>query len=302
MRGRMRATDSGLRPSTTRAAVKQACNRGRRRDRLLAVAWVFALATPPGAAWAAGKPVGILVLKEHGVGSAAQAQPYVDRFVAMAAKENSWPGARGQYHTTRSAADAYITKENPHYAILSLGGFLALRKKHTLDVIGQVEVPRAGGQQYHLISKTAKDLAGCKGKRLATDHADDPRFVERVVAGGDFVLADFKLVTTQRPLQAIKKVISDEADCALVDDAQLAELAHIDDSADVKPVWKSAWLPPMMVVALPSAPAAERQAFRSGFTKLCDGEAKDACKEVGIVSLKPAETRDYAAVIAAYGK
>ncbi len=260
------------------------------------------MATAPGGAYAAGSPVGVLVLKEHGVGSAAQAQPYVDRFVAMAARENGWPGARGQYLTTRKAADAYITKEKPHYAILDLGGFLAMRKKHGLEVIGQVEVPRAGGQQYHLISKTVADLAGCKGKKLATDHADDPRFIERVVAGGAFVLADFKLVATQRPLQGIKKVTAGDADCALVDDAQLAELAHIDGTDGVRAIWKSASLPPMTVVALPSAPAAERQTFRAGFTKLCDGEAKSACAEVGIVSLKPADASDYTAVIAAYGK
>src|SRR5262249_61671757 len=81
---------------------------------------------------------GILVLKEHGTGSQALAQPYVDRFVALAAAQNGWPRAKGQYYTTRSAAEEFITAEKPHYGILSLAAFLALRSPHHLDVIGEV--------------------------------------------------------------------------------------------------------------------------------------------------------------------
>src|SRR5262249_29739718 len=147
--------------------------------------------------------VGILVLKEHGVGSAAQAQPYVDKFVAIAAKRNGWSDAKGQYHTTRASADTWSAANKPHYGILSLGGFLRLKGKHNLEVIGQVTVARAGGQQYHLISSSQGDLAACKGKRLATDHGDDPKFIDNVVSGGKFKLGDFTMVATTRPLQTI---------------------------------------------------------------------------------------------------
>ena len=90
----------------------------------------------------------------------------------------------------RGAADTWIQATKPHFGILSLGAFLGLKGKHNLDVIGQVAVARAGGQQYHLVSKTAGDLAACKGKRLATDHGDDPKFIDNVVSGGKFKLAE----------------------------------------------------------------------------------------------------------------
>src|SRR5262249_57675711 len=50
--------------------------------------------------------ISILVLKEHGTGSQALAQPSVDRFVALAAAQNGWPGAKGQYYTSPGPADA----------------------------------------------------------------------------------------------------------------------------------------------------------------------------------------------------
>ena len=251
---------------------------------------------------AEGGTVGILVLKEHGVGSAAQAQPYVDKLVATAAKQAGWAGAKGEYHTTRANAEAFISGQKPHFGILSLGAFLGLKGKHELEVIGQVAVSRAGGQEYHLISKTASDLGGCKGQTLASDHADDAKFIEKVVARGAFKLGDFTLVTTTRPLQTIKKVVSGDATCALIDDAQLAELGKLDGAAGIKSVWKSDKLPPMVVVAFPSAPASERAGFQSSLGKVCEGEGKATCGEVGILALKSASAADYASVVAAYDK
>jgi hypothetical protein len=270
-------------------------------------AWVLvgtlltALFAPAGRAAIDGT-VGILVLKEHGTGSAALAQPYVDRFVALAAAQNGWSGAKGQFYTSRSAAEGFIAAEKPHYGILSLAAFLALRGPHHLDVIGEVATSLAGGRQYALISRSAEDLAGCKGKKLVSDHTDDARFIERVVARGDFRLSDFTLLQTQRPLQTIRKLLAGEAACALVDDSQLADLSHLEGADGVHTAWRSAELPPMAVVAFPNAPAGERARFRENLNHLCEDEGSSACGEVGIVSLEgAADGTDYATVTRLYG-
>jgi hypothetical protein len=247
-------------------------------------------------------PVRLFVLREHGVTAVTLAQPYLDRFVALAAAQNGWPTAQGFYLTTRPAAENFIRNEHPHYAILSLPSFLALRDPHHLAVIGRVEVSLSGGRRYHLISRSASDLAGCKGKPLATDHADDPRFVERVVARGQFSLADFKLRETRRPLQTTREVIDGQAVCALVDDAQLAELSHLPGVTDVRSIWSSEELPQMVVAAFPDAPAKERDQFQKNLTRLCAEEGKAICAEVGIVALATSSANDYAGVIAAYGE
>ena len=255
----------------------------------------------PDSAHAAGD-VGILVLKEHGVGSAAQAQPYVDKLVALAAKEAGWGGGKGSYQTTRAAAEKYITDSKPNYGIFSLAAFLGLKDKHKLEVIGSVTSSRAGGQQYHLVSKNAADAAGCKGKSLASDHADDTKFIDNVVFAGKMKLSEFTLTTTTRPIQTIKKVVAGEAECALIDDAQFAELGNVEGASGIKSVWKSDKLPPMVIVAFPSAPAAEKKGFQGVFGKICEGDGKDVCKEVGISAMKTASSTDYQTVITAYSK
>ncbi len=250
----------------------------------------------------ADSAVSILVLKEHGVGNPTQAQPYLDRFVALAAEENGWDGgAHGKYLTNRAAAEAFIASEKPHYAILSLPAFLALRAKYHLDVVGEVDSSLVGGREYHIISKAASSLQECKGKPLASDHFGDERFLERVVAAHAFTLKDFAAVQTQRPLQTIRKVLSGEATCALIDDAQLAELEHIDGANELHSVWKSEKLPPMAVVAFPEAKGEEKTRFRETLDQLCDGDNQKACAEVGIVAMNAASDSNYAAVISAYG-
>jgi len=269
---------------------------------LVVAVFTFLLKPAPVTGQADSAVVWILVVKEHGVGSPTLVQPYLDRFVNIAAQENDWADAKGQYYNNRNAAEAFIQTYHPHYGIFSLPAFLALQAKYKLEVIGQVAVPLAGGRQYYLISQSAADLAGCKGKTVASDHTDDARFVERVVAGRKFTLADFTVGQTQRPLQTIKKVINGEAACALIDDAQLAELPHLEGADRLRAVWQSAELPPMVVTAFPAASAGERERFQENLAKLCENEAQSACVEVGIVSLKAASAADYATVVAAYGK
>lgn len=266
---------------------------------LVAATLSLALAVAPACA---DEPLRILVLKEHGVGSPTLAQPYLDRFVENAAKQNEWSDAKGQYYVTRAAAEEFIATQKPHYAILSLAAFLDFRIKYSLEVIGKVSVSLVGGQQYFLISKTATDLAGCKGKKLASDHLDDVRFVEKVVGQGAFTLKDFEIVHTQRPLQTIKEVLTGTADCALIDDAQAGELAKLSGAAELKTAWKSEKLPPMVVAAFPSAPTAERMRFQKNFSQVCDADTRPACAEVGISSLDMASAADYASVVGAYGK
>ena len=122
-----------------------------------------------------------------------------------------------------------------------------------------------------------------------------------MVAGGSFTLGDFQLVTTRRPVQTLKAVIKGEAACALIDDAQLRELPHIDGSAGVKSVWKSEELPPMPVVAFSGTSSAERAKFKASLGSLCAGAGKQTCDKVGIRSISAADESRFAKVIKAYG-
>ncbi len=249
----------------------------------------------------AGDAVGLVVVREHGVGSAAQAQQYLDRLAAAAAKVNGWPAVESKYLTSRRLAVRWIDAHRPAFGILSLGAFLGLRAKYGLTVLGTADVATAGGRQYFVVAREGKDLSACKGKRLASNHADDARFVERVVAGGAFKLSDFSLVPTRRPVQTILAVVRGEADCALIDDAQHADLGSIEGAGSLVTVWKSAKLPPMVVVAFGGTDGKLAATFRKNLPKVCSGEGASACKEVGIRKLTPAGAATYRKVVAAYG-
>ena len=191
------------------------------------------------------------MLREYGAGTASRAQPYLDELLRAVAEQNHWPKASGRYFSERASALAFVREQKPDFGILSLPAYLALKDTLSPSVIGEVTAAQAGGKQYFLVSKQAQAVAGCVGKRLATTFASDAKFVDRVVADGAFQLADFKLVAAQRPLEPLKQVIRDEADCALIDDAQLAAAAHIEQGGELHTVWRSAELPGMAVVAFP---------------------------------------------------
>ena len=249
----------------------------------------------------AADTVGVVVLKEHGVGTSAAAQPFLDKLVDVTAKQNGWAGSKGQFFTKRDAAEGWVQSDKPHYGIVSLGAFLAWKGKLNVDAVGQAVVATGGGQQYFVISKSASDLAGCKGKKLASDHADDAKFIDKVVSGGQFKLSDFTLDLTTRPLQTTKKVVNDDDECALIDDAQLAELKKMNVAA-VKTVWSSARLPAMIVAKFPSAPAAEATAFQASLSKICTGTGQQICNDVGLSSLSGTPPADLPSLIAAYNK
>ena len=267
-----------------------------------AAALLATLALTPLAADAGEGPINILILKEHGVGSASTAQEYVDKLVARVAKQNSWTAAAGKYVTSRSAGKTYIKESDPHFGILSLGAFLDLRGAHKLEVVGTAEVAGGGGRQYFVVSASETTLAGCKGKTLGTDHGDDVRFIDKVVGKSDFSLSDFTVEDTRRPMKTVNAVARGEVACALIDDAQQASIAGVEGGDAVKVVWSSEKLPPMVVVAFPSAPAAERTNFKANLGSVCSGDGASACKEVGLSSLAKGDESLYADVIADYAK
>jgi hypothetical protein len=245
--------------------------------------------------------VKVVVLKEHGIGTASQAQPYLDKFIALAAQPpNNWDAAStGKYFTDRALAEGWIKSDGPHYGIFSLPSFLALRKTHNLEVVGEAKTD-SGGEQYFVASIKQGSLADCKGKTLATDHlqtGDDEKFIEKIVAAGAFTKGDFTIVQTKRFGQAVNEMINGNAECVLIHEAQLA--AGKKTNGAVKDVWASAKLPGMPIVAFPSAPAAEKTTFQGSLPNICTGAGTQVCKDIGVLAINN-NAAQYQAVIGKY--
>lgn len=271
------------------------------RSALAVIGLSLCAALSLGAAPPAPPAHSFVVLREYGVGTASRAQPYLDELLRVVAEQNHWPKATGRYFAERAPALAFVREEKPEFGILSLSAYLALKDSLSPSVIGEVASPQAGGRQYFLVSKNAQALEGCVGHRLATTFASDAKFIDRVVADGAFQLAKFTLVAAQRPLEPLKQVLRDEADCALIDDAQLAAAAHIEHGAELHSAWKSAELPGMPVVAFPRTDAAAVKSLKQSLPNLCV-KAKQACASVGIDAIKPSSDERYRALLSHYSK
>jgi hypothetical protein len=266
---------------------------------VVAVLFAWVLFAAPALSAAPGRS--FVVLREHGVGTPGQAQPYLEKLLAVVAKQTQWTKVSGRYFADRTAALDFVRGEKPDFGIFSLAAFLGLNGSLSLKVVGEVVAPKAGGTKFYLVSKRARDLAGCKSQRVATTFSTDAKFVDRVVAGGAFKLAEFTLVAARRPLEPLKQVLRDEAECALIDDAQLEAARHIEQGGELKPVWQSAELPGMAVVAFPRADAAAIATFKKTLGSLCTS-AREACTTVGIESIRPAGDERYRALLDAYAK
>lgn len=266
--------------------------------RVMLVGFLFTLAVD--GSTQADDPVGVLFVREKGVGSAAQAQPYADQLGTLIAAKMRWSAVKIRYDTMREGALRSVPELKPRYAFLTPRTFLALRQDQRLEAIGRIEGWRAGGNHYHLVAKAGQTLESCKGKTLVSHHADDVRFVDNVVFGAAAKLSEFKLVSASRPIQVLKKVIANEAECALIDDGQLAELSRLEGGADIRPVWSSAELPSLIVAAFPSAPAADRKSFIDMLSALPQADGQEACKAMDIKQVRAASDADLKDVIEAY--
>lgn len=251
---------------------------------------------------AADDPVGFVILRDNGTGSAAQAEGPLTRLLAHVASLNGWASALGQYFTERAKGVAYIDSTKPEFGMFALGDYLALRKAHGLRPIGASSLNATGTAQFFVISKTEKTLAGCKGKTLATNQAGDRKYIDAVVSGDAFDLSDFIVVETRRPVQTLKKVLRDEAVCALVDDAQIAAMYAIEDGHTMHPVWSSKEFPGLVVASFGSAPAEHVKSFAKHLTQLCEGAGKEACGAAGLHPPTAVKPDAYAELQRAYDK
>lgn len=263
----------------------------------LTLTLLVGLLAGPGGARAA-EPVKFVVLLEGGLGGGARAQGYVDDLVTGFAKRCGWSGAQSLYTNSRRRALGYVESDRPSFGLFSLGAYLALVDAHKLTVVGVAEAKQAGGRRYFVVAKGG-DLATCRGQKLATNHAGDPRFVDNVIFNGAARLADFELVATRRPIQTLKAVLRDKARCALVDDAQKESMANIEGGDALKVVWSSEVLPGIPIVAFPSAAKDVVTAFTKALPETCAADT-EMCSNIGIERLGDASDADYAPLVRRY--
>lgn len=247
--------------------------------------------------------VGFVVVRENGSGSASSAQSLIDDLLDVIAKGVGWADADGKYTTKRSVAKKYIKESKPSFGFLSYGMYLGLRKSHDLTPLASIDKNANGSAQFFLVSKNQFTVDGCKGKVLASNHAGDKTFINNVVSGGAFSLADFEVSETRRPVQTIKAVLDGEAECALIDEAQVVAMTKVEGGGALRPVWASKAMPAFVIAAFGTATDAQTKAFRPYLSRICESpEGQATCDASGISDAYEVKADHFAADQAAYDK
>jgi ABC-type phosphate/phosphonate transport system substrate-binding protein len=246
-------------------------------------------------------------IAEHaGAGATAEnAQPYIDQFLRLAEANSGWPAnsAKGAWVDDSAAAAKAIAERKPGFAILDPEVFLELRKKEALEPIAEVKGKTFNKGHYSLIVKdpALKSLADLKGKKVSSNHFASPKYISKVAFGGKVdVEKQFTLVKTAQPSKPIKAVSRGEADAALIDDEQLAQMKEI--APELKVIWTSPALPPTPVVAFTkNSTPADRAAFAKALPKLCtDAKGKPVCESMFIDSFVPVDKAAFEAAAKKY--
>ncbi len=258
-----------------------------------------------GTAFAGGRD---FVAEHAGAGANAQnAQPYIDQFLRVAEQLAGWPAnsAKGEWVDDLKSAEKAIAERKPGFAILDPEVFLELRKKEALEPIAEVKGKTFNKGHYNIVVKdpALKSAADLKGKKVSTNHASSPKYLDRVAFDGKVdVEKDFVLQRTAQPSKPIKDVEAGRADAAIIDDEQLAQMKEI--APDLKVIWTSPALPPTPVVVFTkNATAADRAAFAKALPKLCDdAKGKPVCESMFIDKFAPVDKTAFTAAEKRYDK
>jgi ABC-type phosphate/phosphonate transport system substrate-binding protein len=235
-------------------------------------------------------------IAEHaGAGATAEnAQPYLEQFLRLAESMSGWPAnsAKGAWIDDSAGVAKAAAEKKPGFAIIDPEVYLELRKKESLEPIAEVKGKTFNKGHYSLVVKdpALKTLADLKGKKLSSNHLASPKYISKVAFAGKIdVEKHFTLTKTAQPSKPIKAVSRGEADAALIDDEQLAQMKEI--APELKVIWTSAALPPTPVVAFAkSSTPADRAALTKALLKLCsDAKGKPVCESMFIDSFAPAD-------------
>lgn len=258
-----------------------------------------------GTAFAGGRD---FIAEHAGAGANADnAQPYIDQFLRITETMTGWPAnsAKGEWVDDEKGVEKAIAARKPGFAILDPEVFFELRKKESLEPIGEVRGKTFNKGHYSLVVKdpALKSLADLKGKKVSSNHFASPKYVSKVAFDGKIdIEKEFQIVRALAPSKPLKDVEAGRADAALIDDEQLAAMKEL--APDLKVVWTSPPLPPTPVVAFTkNATPADRASFEKALPRICaDAKGKQVCESMFIDKFAPVDKSAFSAAEKRYDK
>ena len=244
-------------------------------------------------------------------GSAAQAKPYLDKFFQFIEHKLGWPEKSGTaaFLDDEKSVREYIEKNKPAFALVPPSFYLdlACKKEAVTPLVGVVLANATGVMKFHVVVKKggAKSLDALKGKKLASNHLEDLRFVSNVVFEGKLdAEKHFELVRTGSPVKPFKMVDKGEADAALIADDQLAHMKTLPFGQNLEVVYSSPALPQAPVIAFDNTvKPAEREQLKKTLLEMCSSkEGAETCKAMTVSRFVPVDQKANASAREKYCK
>jgi hypothetical protein len=243
-------------------------------------------------------------------GSQQEAKPYLDTFLRHLEKLLGWPeaSASGEYTGDLKSFEHYIEEHKPGFGLISTEAYLGFAcKKAPISLLASViGLNSSGGAiRYHVVVKAggAKTLEELQGKRLASNHLQDLRYVSRVIFGGKIDAERyFQLQPTNSPIKPFKSVDRGEADAALVDDDQYVHMKTLPFGKTLAVVYSSDPAPPYPVISFDdNVKGGDREAVRKAILGFCSSKGGvEICKSLRVTRFQAPDTRLYSAALERY--
>ena len=277
------------------------------RNRIIVAAVALAVLCAAAAALAGPRDAAINVTRLGG--DSAAAQPYITKFLRYLESEAGWPAGsgKGSFLLTRKEALSYIESAKPGFGMIDPPLYFEIRTSAQLQPILQVESKDLYSERLHVVVKDPafKTLADLKGKRLWSTIAEYPRYLSKVVLGGQVDAAShFELKQIGQALKGVRAVLRGDCDATLLDDEQLAKAKEIAGGGGLRTVYSSPVLPPIPVVVFGATyPAADREALVKAFKAMCGtSEGGAICKEMHIQKIVPFNSAAFGDAQKRYGE
>lgn len=242
-------------------------------------------------------------------GNSVLAQPYVDRFLRYVEGAAAWAPSsmQGSFLVNKRQVLEYVARNSPGIGIMEPPLYFEFRKAWQLQPILQTESQDLVSERLHLVVKDARfrTIADLRGKRLWTMLAEYPRYLSKVVLGGQVDAAThFTVGGIGKAMKGARGVLRGDCEATLLDDQQLAEARKIEGGSALRSIYTSHTLPPLPVVVFGTGlKPADRDLLARALTEMCNSpKGGGICRKMHIGRFAPLNAALFDSLQKLYGE
>jgi ABC-type phosphate/phosphonate transport system substrate-binding protein len=253
---------------------------------------------------APSSPVTVLICYPGGAARSQDAQSATDTMLRVVEEGGDWtPGSMTSLFTTRiKECETHLDEDKPHFAITTLGTFLAYRERLDLIPLVQPVINGSSSEKYRIVVRkgTFTSIEELKGKTLGGSFVEETLFLKRVILQGKVDPASFFILKgSGRALRSLRALVKGDLDAVMVNSQQYRALGSLPFASEIAVAFTSAEVPLVGLVANGKRTTEdERNRFSQGLAKMCEHrDGRQLCELFGIERFIPADEQAFKTII-----